>query len=66
MLIDSYLGLCSKRYEIIDQDNKGKLYFTLNQDLKNLVNKVLRARSKNNCKPEFVKNFTNDILKNFI
>jgi hypothetical protein len=66
MLIDSYLGLCSKRYEIIDQDNKGKLYFTLNQDLKNLVNKVLFIRSQNNIKPELIKNTVNNILKNFI
>jgi methionyl-tRNA formyltransferase len=66
MLIDSYLGLCSKRYEIIDQDNKGKLYFTLNQDLKNLVHKVLFMRSQNNIKPELIKNTVNNILKNFI
>jgi hypothetical protein len=66
MLIDSYLGLCSKRYEIINQDNKGKLYFTLNQDLKNLVNKVLFIRSQNNIKPELIKNTVNNILKNFI
>jgi methionyl-tRNA formyltransferase len=62
MLIDSYLGLCSKRYEIIDQDNKGKLYFTLNQDLKNLVHKVLFMRSQNNIKPELIKNTVNNIL----
>ena len=66
MLIDSYLGLCSKRYEIIDQDNKGKLYFTLNQDLKNLVHKVLFMRSQNNIKPELIKSTVNNILKNFI
>jgi hypothetical protein len=66
MLIDAYLGYCSGRYKKLAQNNQGKLYFTLNLQLKKLVNKVLRARSKNNCKPEFVKNFTNDILKNFI
>jgi len=29
MLIDSYLGLCSKRYEIIDQNNKLLSYYIL-------------------------------------
>ena len=65
MLIDSYLGLCSKRYKKIDQNNKGKLYFTLNRSLKNLVNKVLFIRSQNNNKPELLKNSVKNILKNF-
>ena len=65
-LINSYLGLRSKRYEMIDQNNKGKLYFTLNKNLKNLVNKVLFIRSQNNNKPELKKNSVNNILKNFI
>jgi hypothetical protein len=65
MLIDSYLGLCSKRYKKINQNNKGKLYFTLNRNLKNLVNKVLFVRSQNNNKPELIKNFVKNILKNF-
>ena len=66
MLIDAYLGYCSGRYKKLAQNNEGKLYFTLNSQLKDLVNKILFVRSKNNFKPELVKNFTNDILKNFI
>jgi methionyl-tRNA formyltransferase len=65
MLVDSYLGLQSARYKIIDQKNKGKLYFTLNIKLKKLVNRILLYRSKKISKPELIKDLINDILKNF-
>lgn len=65
MLVDSYLGLQSARYKIIDQKNKGKLYFTLNIKLKKLVNRILLYRSKKISKPELIKHLINDILKNF-
>jgi folate-dependent phosphoribosylglycinamide formyltransferase PurN len=66
MLIDSYLGLISGRYKMLNQNKEGKLYFTLNQELKDLVNKILFSRSKKNNKPESIKNFANNILRNFI
>jgi methionyl-tRNA formyltransferase len=66
MLIDSYLGYCSGRYKKLDQNNEGKLYFTLQPKLKDLVNIILFFRSKNNNKPTLIKNFANNILKNFI
>jgi methionyl-tRNA formyltransferase len=64
MLIDSYLGLVSGRYEKKTQKNEGKLYFSLNKELKYLVNKVLYERSKNYNKPELIKNFVKQILSN--
>jgi len=65
MLIDSYLGFVSGRYEKKIQNNEGKLYFSLNKELKYLVNKVLYERSKNYNKPELIKNFVKQILSNF-
>lgn len=66
MLVDAYLGLMSKRYNKIDQNDHGKLYFTLNRELKKLVDQVLYIRSKKKCKPNTIKTFANKILKNFI
>jgi methionyl-tRNA formyltransferase len=65
MLVDSYLGFRSGRYKKINQKNEGRLYFTLNNDLKSLVNKILFERSKNHKKPELIKNTVNNILKDF-
>lgn len=66
MLVDAYLGLISKRYKKINQKKEGKLYFTLNKELKKLAEYVLLIRSKKNNKPVETKNFVNEILKNFI
>jgi methionyl-tRNA formyltransferase len=65
MLIDSYLGVISGRYKKKIQTKEGKLHFTLNKELKYLVNKVLYKRSVNYNRPVLIKKLVGEILKNF-